>query len=932
MKPKSILIALLLTLSCLAGGITLCQDTGEEIPAHTRFNPYYQPSALEALESGRGVNEWTGSGPWGGNVRGLVTDPANPQRVLAACGSSLTAVEGGVYLSLDGGLNWQPTTLPRKQYNAVAVSESQPGVFYAGARNGLYKSVDNGVTWDLAALSTAYILGVGVKANDGNTIVVGKSGNTGIVVSTDGGNNFVQVGLNGGFMRMFSYSAVNPGRMFVVMGSAASSVMTSIDNGQSWTPWGPAGDGWGMYNSPTDSLFCLIAHANGIYRTTDGGANWTLATGGTFRSVTGYNGVYYATSNSGGVMKSNDLGQTWSAVSPQVPQSNWQSATATGAGALLGHWGGIFRATGFNDPVVASHTGLNLALVHGLAYYSDTNELWGGTEGSGLYRSTDGGVSWQQMVNGLNNWMVYELAPTNHQYYQSGRMLAGTLDGAYTSTDGGQTWSYAYYQGTQVSACEVHPTDPNKFWLGSSMGEIRYTDDGGQSWTVATGGMWGFAPRLKLGRGPAGNLRIFLSYQGNATAVWFSDDGIAFTAGTGMEGTTYQPMVAVRPQLDTQPQIIYASSNSGVYKSTDGGASYTLAGMPGFSWSVLSGPGQQVISGKDNGLSYSTDEGATSTSLTQNLEASANIWQMAWGTSTNQVYIAMRTRGVMENRFSATDYGFPADLAAIPDDQSVILMWTPVSQQPAPTAYCIWRDGYPLAQVPAGLSTFTDSGLLNGQAYKYFVSAVYADHIQTSPTQIVTAVPAVPDHQAPTDLAATVYMMDVILTWTQPSAPYLTGYLIQRDGEAIATLTNPAADNYIDTNLANGVYTYSVIALYPTGQSEPATTDATVDYVYADDPGTPALVTGLRGIFPNPFNPQTSVSFSLKDAAPVSITIYDPRGRKVRTLAAREFSSGQHSLAWDGKDDSGQPLASGVYFCRMNSTGYTGSRKMLLLK
>ncbi|MBW6514014.1 MAG: T9SS type A sorting domain-containing protein [Candidatus Syntrophosphaera sp.] len=932
MKRTILAVLAILALSAAAGAAFVCPDTGEEIPSHTKFNPYYLAPALEAAESSRDVGSWTGSGPWGGNVRGLVTDPANNLRVFAACGSSLTAVEGGVYMSLDGGINWQPTTLPRKQYNAVAASASQPGTFYAGARNGLYKSEDNGLTWNLAALSTAYILGVGVKANNGNTIVVGKSGNVGIEVSTDGGNTFAQVGLNNGFMRMFTSSAANPERMFVVMGSSASSVMTSVNNGQTWTPWGPGGDGWGMYISPADSLFSLIAHAGGVYRTTDGGANWTLATSGTYRSIAEYNGVFYASSNAGGIMKSNDQGQTWQPVSPQVPQSTWQCGTGTGAGALLGHWGGIFRATGYDEPVVASHTGLNLALVHGLAYYSDTNELWGGTEGSGLYRSTDNGDTWDQMVNGLGNWMVYELAPTNHQFYQSGRMLAGTLDGAYTSLDGGNTWTYVYYQGTQVSACEVHPTDPDKFWLGTAIGEIRYTEDGGQNWTVAQGGMWGFAPRLKLGRGPMGNLRIFLSYQGSATAVWFSDDGINFTASTGMESTTYQPMVSVRPQLGTQPQIIYASSNSGVYKSTDNGATYALAGMPGFSWSVLSGPGQQVISGKDNGLSYSVDEGATSSSLTQNLGASANIWQMAWGSSTNQVFIATRARGVLENRFNDIDYGFPPNLYAIPNNQSITLYWVPVVTQPSPTAYQIWRDGYPVAQVSSTESSYTDFGVVNGQAYKYFVSAVYDDHTHTLPNQIITAVPAIPTHLPPQDLAAEVVENDVTLTWTPPAADFLTGFQVLRDWELIAGFSDPETSSYTDHNLANGTYLYCVIAFYATGQSEPATITVEVNYVGNDDPGSPALVTELRGNYPNPFNPETSVSFALKEPAPVKIDIYDHKGRKVKTLVEQDFTSGRHSVVWNGRDEGGKPVASGVYFYKMTTGKYSSTRKMVLMK
>jgi photosystem II stability/assembly factor-like uncharacterized protein len=578
MKYTIMVILMLLTLFTVANALRISPETGEIIPGHVLNDMNYSVQPAPDDSQTRDVGSWTGSGPWGGNVRSIITDYANPMHVFAACGFNLATVVGGIYASNDGGINWEAASLQGKPFYALAGSASQPGTFYAGARNGLYKSVDNGITWPAAGLATTFILSLGVKANDGNTIVVGKSSNVGIVVSTDGGINFNQVGVNSGFMRQFAYSDANPERMFIVMGSSTASVLTSIDNGLTWSPYGPAGDGWGMWVSPTDSLFSLVAHAGGIYRTTDGGANWILATGGTFRSVVEYNGTFFATSNAGGVFESNDQGAIWQPYNEGVVQSTWQAGASGGAGALLGCWGGIFRATGYQMPLVASHTGMNAAFVHGLAYYSDTNELWAGTEGSGIYKSTDNGTTWTQMVNGLNSWMVYAMAPSNHQYYQSGRMLAGTLNGVYTSLDNGVTWTFVDYPANQCSALEVHPTDPDKFWIGTSTGEIKYTDDGGQTWTIAAGGMFGFAPSLKLGRNAMGELRLFLSYQGSATAVWYSDDnGATFTASTGMEGTSYQTMVAVRPVIDAQPQILYASSDLGVYKSVDNGATFTLS-------------------------------------------------------------------------------------------------------------------------------------------------------------------------------------------------------------------------------------------------------------------------------------------------------------------------------------------------------------------
>ncbi|HNX01124.1 MAG TPA: hypothetical protein PKK33_07140, partial [Candidatus Cloacimonadota bacterium] len=487
MKKTMLLMILIYSLFTIIYAIQISHETGEIIPGYIYANPAYQQNETTPAPAIRDVGSWTGSGPWGGNVRSIITDPANSMHVLAACGFNQATTVGGVFSSEDGGINWSATSLQGKPFYALAASASQPNTFYAGARNGLYKTVDNGVTWTAAGLTTTFILSIGVKANNGNIIIVGKSGGTGINVSTDGGQSFNTVGVNSGFMRLFNYSSINPNRMFVVMGTSTSSVLTSIDNGATWTSYGPAGDGWGMYCSPTDSLFSMVAHANGIYRTVDGGVNWNVVQSGTFRSIVEYNGIFYAINNESGIFESNDQGLTWVGYTPAVVQSTWQAGASSGAGALLGYWGGVFRATGFQTPVLVSHKGMNAAFVHGLAYYSDTNELWAGTEGSGIYKSTDNGATWEQSSEGLGNWMVYEFAPTNHQYYQSGRMLAGTLNGVYTSVDNGHTWTYLTDAGSQCCALEVHPTDPNKFWVGTSSGEIKYTDNGGLTWRVATG-------------------------------------------------------------------------------------------------------------------------------------------------------------------------------------------------------------------------------------------------------------------------------------------------------------------------------------------------------------------------------------------------------------------------------------------------------------
>lgn len=91
-------------------------------------------------------------------------------------------------------------------------------------------------------------------------------------------------------------------------------------------------------------------------------------------------------------------------------------------------------------------------------------------------------------------------------------------------------------------------------------------------------------------------------------------------------------------------------------------------------------------------------------------------------------------------------------------------------------------------------------------------------------------------------------------------------------------------------------------------------------------------VTALKGNFPNPFNPSTSIRFSLKDASPVLINIYNLKGQLVKSLLKSELSSGNHQITWNGKDDRGAPVASGIYLYRMESNNFKATNKMMLMK
>lgn len=84
--------------------------------------------------------------------------------------------------------------------------------------------------------------------------------------------------------------------------------------------------------------------------------------------------------------------------------------------------------------------------------------------------------------------------------------------------------------------------------------------------------------------------------------------------------------------------------------------------------------------------------------------------------------------------------------------------------------------------------------------------------------------------------------------------------------------------------------------------------------------------------YPNPFNPATTIRFTIPATQRVKLVIFDILGRKVKTLLDEKMVAGHHQIMWKGKDQSGQPVASGVFFFRLQSGEFEKSRKMILLR
>jgi hypothetical protein len=88
----------------------------------------------------------------------------------------------------------------------------------------------------------------------------------------------------------------------------------------------------------------------------------------------------------------------------------------------------------------------------------------------------------------------------------------------------------------------------------------------------------------------------------------------------------------------------------------------------------------------------------------------------------------------------------------------------------------------------------------------------------------------------------------------------------------------------------------------------------------------------LHQNYPNPFNPEASIKYALHKDREVEIVVYNILGQDLRTLADEPRRAGSYEIIWDGRDDKGIEMASGICFYRLKAGNYMETKKMLLLK
>ncbi|MDH4038586.1 MAG: T9SS type A sorting domain-containing protein [Candidatus Krumholzibacteria bacterium] len=173
------------------------------------------------------------------------------------------------------------------------------------------------------------------------------------------------------------------------------------------------------------------------------------------------------------------------------------------------------------------------------------------------------------------------------------------------------------------------------------------------------------------------------------------------------------------------------------------------------------------------------------------------------------------------------------------------------------------------------------------------------------------------------------------LVWDAVAANDWAGFRVYRGStpgftpSPVTLVQTTTQTTWDDPSYDGGDVQYRVTSFDIAGNESEPTSSTTVTVV-GNTPQPLKLELGPN--VPNPFNPSTTIPFTIPSAGRVTITIYNVSGARVRTLVNAEYQPGTHSAVWDGRNDAGATVGSGVYLARLAHAGAVQSRKMVVTK
>ncbi len=325
----------------------------------------------------------------------------------------------------------------------------------------------------------------------------------------------------------------------------------------------------------------------------------------------------------------------------------FQLAGADSRAIYAGTTNGVFKSTDGGSTWTEANSGLAGIDVFSLAIDpANPATLYAGTFGSGVFKTTDGGHSWALASSGLTDAIVLSLAidPATPSTLYSGATSAFFAGSVFKSTNGGHDWTVSN-SGLPVAIIDVlaiDPSNPAIIYAGTNYAGVFKSTDGGQSWTAASSGM---TPALidDIALDPANSATLYAGLGGCSfgcllpAGVFKSTDGGSSWTAINAGLTDLQVVsLAVDP---ANTNILYAGTRlEGVFKSTNGGTDWSLANSAilGTLYATLHFPlvidplnTATIYAGTADGVFKSTDGGLNWTGVNTGLPASTSVFALA---------------------------------------------------------------------------------------------------------------------------------------------------------------------------------------------------------------------------------------------------------------------------------------------------------------
>ncbi len=592
----------------------------------------------------------------------MVRDPLNPSRMWAA------SFGAGVYRSLDNGSTWTAyrTGLVNTYVRSLAVNPHHPDSLFCGTNDGVYSSVDGGVTWSLVRSSTSSVRSITIHPIR-TAVIYASTYGAGIFKSLNGGKNWstINLGLVNTNVRDVELLPSKPDTLFAATGTGGG-VHRSFNGGLTWTQvpdtTATLGAAEQIRIDPLNSSRIYVAELDrGVLKSADGGTSWTRINRGLptlrSRSIAIVDTLRYLGTDGQGVYFTSLNDSIWHAANAGVPSTSIVDAllgSVLGAPVLAGtdgdglfrttapdtHWtqldGGLLATYGFAltvrpaDHVVFDGTGFGdqfwRSTTQGVSWQRANflfsrdsergialdpllpNTLYLSLYGGGVYRSSDGGVTWDNpdsLSLTLTNKFV---RPVVAMPGVSGHLFVGTGIGVFESGDGATTWapvSNGLPASFSVRSLALVPGAPLRLFAGSDSAGVYRSDTGGNSWAVKTSGLASLFVHA-----------IVVDSSTPLTVYAATDSGVfkSLNAGdswvparTGLPGAA---SVRALIQDPSHPAALFCGVwGAGVFESLDGGASwwpvYAQAGLPSLNVFSLAidGPLGILYAGTEAGVS-----------------------------------------------------------------------------------------------------------------------------------------------------------------------------------------------------------------------------------------------------------------------------------------------------------------------------------------